>query len=453
MTNLFGHSIRSELLLLYVAEALACFAAVYLLLAFGISGASSGSGGAIATFAALLALCAGAISGASGLYQPETWSRADRLLLGTIVAGLLLTLLAWLAFSLLGPVPPQDPRGLLVGILLAFAMVVMSTRLGFAFAARNGLLRRRLAVVHNPAAGVRPAVPGTEGGEGRPGTFEVAFTVSAADEALGEALAPERLRAQRIWAVLVAEPATLPPEIRGRCEGAGLRVFSEAAFREQQLSRVDLERLPEDWLATARSVRERRLEAMLRRSFDIAVSFALLTFTLPLLLATALAIRLDSRGPVFYRQERVGLNGRIFTLLKFRSMVVNAESDGTPCWASKHDPRVTRIGRFIRLTRIDEIPQVLNVLRGDMSIVGPRPERPAFVQQLNCLIPHYADRAVVKPGITGWAQVNYPYGASVEDARMKLAYDLYYVGRRSFFLDLLILIATVRVVLFQEGAR
>jgi lipopolysaccharide/colanic/teichoic acid biosynthesis glycosyltransferase len=149
----------------------------------------------------------------------------------------------------------------------------------------------------------------------------------------------------------------------------------------------------------------------------------------------------------------VGRGGRVFTLFKFRSMRTDAEAAGAPVWASRRDDRVTRVGRFIRLTRIDEIPQVLNVLRGDMAFVGPRPERPTFVEQLGRIIPHYNDRAVVKPGITGWAQVNYPYGASVEDARMKLAYDLYYVRRRSLFLDLLILVATVRVVLFQEGSR
>jgi lipopolysaccharide/colanic/teichoic acid biosynthesis glycosyltransferase len=156
---------------------------------------------------------------------------------------------------------------------------------------------------------------------------------------------------------------------------------------------------------------------------------------------------------VFYRQERVGQGGQRFMLLKFRSMRTDAEAQGKPVWASRGDPRVTRVGRFLRLTRIDEIPQVLNVLRGDMAFVGPRPERPAFVEELTQVIPRYEDRAFVKPGITGWAQVNYPYGASIEDARMKLAYDLYYLSRRSLFLDLLILVATIRVVLFQEGSR
>jgi lipopolysaccharide/colanic/teichoic acid biosynthesis glycosyltransferase len=155
---------------------------------------------------------------------------------------------------------------------------------------------------------------------------------------------------------------------------------------------------------------------------------------------------------MLYRQERVGLHGRPFTVLKFRSMRTDAEACG-PVWAMQRDPRVTRIGSFIRLTRIDELPQLINVLRGEMSFIGPRPERPHFVAQLERALPFYRDRAQVKPGLTGWAQVNYPYGASVEDARAKLSYDLYYVKHRSLLLDLQILVATVRVVLFQRGAR
>ena len=145
--------------------------------------------------------------------------------------------------------------------------------------------------------------------------------------------------------------------------------------------------------------------------------------------------------------------GAPFTLLKFRSMVTNAEAEGAPRWAAKRDPRVTRVGAFIRSIRIDELPQLLNVLQGEMSLIGPRPERPHFVTQLTQVIPFYNERSYVKPGITGWAQVNFPYGASVEDAREKLSYDLYYVKNRSTFLDLLILVSTVRVILFREGAR
>jgi exopolysaccharide biosynthesis polyprenyl glycosylphosphotransferase len=199
---------------------------------------------------------------------------------------------------------------------------------------------------------------------------------------------------------------------------------------------------------------ERRWSAdFAKRLTDLLIACSLIAFTLPLMLIVALAINCDSPGPVFFRQERVGLNGRRFALLKFRSMRQDAEADGRPVWAAARDDRITRVGGFIRLARIDELPQLFNVLRGDMSLVGPRPERPHFVDHLDKIIPSYDERHTVLPGITGWAQVNYPYGASIEDARQKLAYDLYYIANRSLLLDLRILRATVGVVIFQKGAR
>ena len=212
----------------------------------------------------------------------------------------------------------------------------------------------------------------------------------------------------------------------------------EVEFNEMRMRRVNLETLA--------------LEQFVRRAADIAESLVLLTVALPLIAATAVLIRLGSPGPVLYRQVRVGMNGQEFTLMKFRSMRVDAERDG-PAWASQGDPRTTWIGGFLRRTRIDELPQLVNVLRGEMSLVGPRPERPHFVSQLNDAIPFFADRTTVKPGITGWAQVNFPYGASLGDARQKLSYDLYYVKHRSLLLDALIMLSMVRVVLFQVGAR
>jgi exopolysaccharide biosynthesis polyprenyl glycosylphosphotransferase len=194
------------------------------------------------------------------------------------------------------------------------------------------------------------------------------------------------------------------------------------------------------------------LDGAMRRARDVAGSLLLLALTLPLLLLVACLIKLDSRGPVLYRQDRVGLHGRVFTLLKFRTMRIDAEADG-PSWATERDPRVTRFGAFIRSSRVDELPQLINVLRGEMSLVGPRPERPYFVHQLVRIIPQYDERTIVLPGLTGWAQVNYPYGASVEDAQAKLTYDLYYLRNQSLLLDLHILAATVRVVLFRIGAR
>ena len=191
----------------------------------------------------------------------------------------------------------------------------------------------------------------------------------------------------------------------------------------------------------------------LTRAFDIMVSFGILLLTGPVMALVCLAIAFDGPGPILYRQTRVGWHGSHFVLLKFRSMVVDAESASGPCWAQSHNPRVTRIGHFLRMTRLDELPQLFNVLRGDMSVVGPRPERPHFVEQLAAVIPGFRERTAVRPGITGWAQTHYPYGASVHDARMKLHYDLYYIEHKSLLLDIRILFATIPVMIFGTGAR
>ena len=446
MTNLFGHSIRGELLFLCVIEAITWFCAMALLL---IVWGPAASGERIFTFAALLALSCALISGASGLYQPEVWARIQRLVVRTAVAGILL-LLAWPVLRAIGP---EYLDGYRIEVFIGFATIVLATRLVFVAAARRGLLRHRIIAV---AGGTRRSAiaPATRADATGPAEdmFEVVATLDPVG-GLTKALDPTRLRAERVRAVVAADPAVIPEDMRNRCAAHGVKVMSETEFREQRLSRVEIDQLGPDWLQDARAVRAGPLEAALHRLLDLAAGLALLAITLPLLLVTAAAIKLDSRGPVFYRQQRVGRDGRHFMLVKFRSMRVDAEVAGRAVWASQEDPRVTRVGRIIRRARIDEVPQVFNVLRGDMAFVGPRPERPEFVRELRQQIPHYDDRAVVKPGITGWAQVNYPYGASVEDARMKLAYDLYYVRRRSLFLDLLILVATVRVVLFQEGSR
>jgi exopolysaccharide biosynthesis polyprenyl glycosylphosphotransferase len=187
--------------------------------------------------------------------------------------------------------------------------------------------------------------------------------------------------------------------------------------------------------------------------FDIVAASALIVLTLPVMLVTALLITLESGLPVFYRQERVGQGGRVFKVTKFRSMRTDAERDGKPRWAASNDDRVTRVGRVIRRYRIDELPQLFNVLKGEMSLVGPRPERPYFVDQLTREIPFYAARHSIKPGLTGWAQVRYHYGATLDDAAEKLQFDLYYVKNHTLFLDLVILFETVVVVITGEGAQ
>jgi len=247
---------------------------------------------------------------------------------------------------------------------------------------------------------------------------------------------------------------TLPIDELISCKLAGVQIMDRLAFFEEVRGYVDLDSTKADWIVFAEGFKGGSFfDRAIKRTMDLLISMALLTITLPILTLSAIAIKLTSRGPVFYRQERVGLNKKVFNVLKLRSMAVDAEQAGVPKFAQKQDPRVTMVGGFLRRTRIDEIPQTLNVLIGDMSFVGPRPERSYFVNQLEEKVPFYRERHCMKPGITGWAQIRYPYGASFEDSRRKLEYDLYYIKNYSLFLDLLIILQTLRVVLFPHGVR
>jgi sugar transferase (PEP-CTERM system associated) len=201
------------------------------------------------------------------------------------------------------------------------------------------------------------------------------------------------------------------------------------------------------------SGRHSNLVRRIRRAANVALAAVGLILSLPLMLLVAIAIKLDSPGPIFYTQERVGKGGRRFRIIKFRSMRVDAEQESGPKWAEFNDPRITRVGQIIRRLRLDELPQFINVLRGDMNFIGPRPERPEFVEKLSQLIPYYSQRHLVRPGLTGWAQINYHYGASIEDAIEKLQYDLYYIKNRSFLLDAVIFFETIKIVFFGRGAR
>jgi sugar transferase (PEP-CTERM system associated) len=237
------------------------------------------------------------------------------------------------------------------------------------------------------------------------------------------------------------------------CKLRGVSVLDLPAFFERQTGILPLEAINASWMIFSDGFSQGVTRDVVKRLFDMLVSGALLVVTLPLMLLTGLLIRLESVGPVFYTQERVGQYGRPFTIYKFRSMYTDAEKDGRPVWAAHNDDRTTRVGRLIRRLRIDELPQTINVFLGQMSFVGPRPERPFFVDELAAQIPFFHARHSVKPGITGWAQVRFPYGASVEDAMSKLQYDLYYVKNHSLFLDLMILLQTAQVVVLGKGVR
>ena len=230
----------------------------------------------------------------------------------------------------------------------------------------------------------------------------------------------------------------------------GIAVTEYATFWEREVGCISLDAFEPNWFVYGEGCRRGRLGWTIKRFLDIVVSSGLLIASAPLLCGVALLIWWETPGPVLYRQQRVGQSGKPFMLLKFRSMSVEAET-AAPKWAQQNDPRVTRIGRFIRSTRIDELPQLVNIILGHMSLIGPRPERPFFVEQLSREIPYYAERHAVRPGLTGWAQINYPYGASIYDARRKLEYDFYYLKNQSILLDLYIMTSTIRVILFREG--
>lgn len=237
------------------------------------------------------------------------------------------------------------------------------------------------------------------------------------------------------------------------CKLRGVKVLDLSSFFERTHGQVPIGSLKASWLIYGDGFRQGAARRTVKRCFDLVAASMLLLLALPVMFVTACLILLEDGGAVLYRQERVGRGGRIFKVIKFRSMRQDAEGDGTPRWAQSGDDRVTRVGRVIRRLRIDELPQLLNVLSGEMSLVGPRPERPYFVDQLTREIPFYSVRHSVKPGVTGWAQVRYQYGASVDDAMQKLQYDLYYVKNHNLALDILVLFETVRVVLTGEGAH
>ena len=250
-------------------------------------------------------------------------------------------------------------------------------------------------------------------------------------------------------------PASIPVNELVECKFRGIAVLDILSFFEREVGQVRIDIMDPKWLVFSEGYYQSEMKDALKRIFDLVASFTILLLASPFMVLTIIAIWIEDgfRAPIFYNQIRVGKNLKEFSVYKFRSMRTDAEKQGEAVWATKRDTRITRVGSFIRKTRIDELPQIYNVLNGSMSFVGPRPERPEFVEQLAKEIPYYNERHLVKPGVTGWAQLLYPYGASIKDAHQKQLFDMYYVKNKSLFLDLLILLQTVEVVLFGKGAR
>ena len=257
----------------------------------------------------------------------------------------------------------------------------------------------------------------------------------------------------RVVVALRERRGRVPVDVLLQCRMDGVQIEEREAMYERLTGKLAVESMRPSYLIYGRGFAKDRLTMVCKRVLDIIAALCGLVLSLPICLLTAIAVKATSRGPIFFRQERTGQDGQPFHLIKFRTMRTDAEKESGPVWAQKNDARVTAVGRFLRLSRIDEIPQFLNILRGDMSFVGPRPERPHFVEQLQKEIPFYPLRHTVKPGLTGWAQVRHPYGASIEDAQEKLRYDLYYIKNLSLLFDLNIMLRTVRVILRGSGAR
>jgi sugar transferase (PEP-CTERM system associated) len=283
----------------------------------------------------------------------------------------------------------------------------------------------------------------------------VAQAIIANRRVLGTTTDLERLVSEqhvdRIVVGMADRRGSLPTDSLLQAKLSGIAVEDAVTAYERMTGKILLDHVNPSWLIFSNDFRVSRWARLSKRTFDLAAATIVALLAWPLMLVTALGVYLESGGPVLYEQERVGKSGRTFVLRKFRSMRVDAEQ-GTPVWARSKDDRVTRVGRFIRLTRLDELPQLWNVIRGEMSIVGPRPERPFFVDQLQQQIPYYRQRHAVRPGLTGWAQVCYRYGSSVEDAAEKLRYDLYYIKHLSVGFDVTILLDTVKVILSRKGA-
>ena len=340
------------------------------------------------------------------------------------------------------------------------ALVVLRILLGKALGSQA--FKRRVVVLGAGARAARLKALAARPGSG----FAVVgyVSMSEANRVIPEAIARDAiynladhvvlLNASEVVLALEERRNALPLKDLLRIKTTGVHVNEISTFLERETGRVDLDSVNPSWLIFSDGFSSgRMLSGVFKRLFDIVASAVLLLLTFPLVIVIALAIRFESKGSAFYRQERVGLYGVPFQCIKLRSMRSDAEVAGKAVWAELDDPRITRIGRFIRKLRIDELPQCWCVLKGEMSFVGPRPERPQFVDDLETKLPYFAERHMVKPGLTGWAQINYPYGASIDDSRQKLEYDLYYAKNYSPFLDLLILLQTIRVVLFPDGAR
>lgn len=411
----------------------------------------------------LVSLAAGmfVINTASGLYQKAPSFTIHQAVARAAFALLLAMPLTWLIFGLL-PADLENRDAVRMAAMVGVAAVILRRVVATHWASSQNGKTRILILGAGPAAELvaktlRENDPHMEVVGFYPSPNETECAVDA-DKVLSSErsllVTAQDLKVDEIVVALTERRSgSMPLRELLDCKLFGIKVFDVNTHFEKTLGQIRLGFANAGWMIFGDGFNQGLARTAIKRVFDVVSALTLLILAAPIMLVAAVVIKLDSRGPILYRQERVGLNGSPFMVAKFRSMRVDAEKDGKPRWASVQDDRVTKFGNFMRRTRIDELPQLMNVLRGEMSMVGPRPERPYFVEQLTQQIPFFAVRQSVKPGLTGWAQVRYQYGATVEDSIEKLQYDLYYVKNHTLFLDLVILFETVTVVLTGKGAR
>ncbi len=459
MIRVFNHYIHRQTLLRILSDL--GFIVVAMLLVFFTQ---TGSLKSVLPMAGpqLVSLAAGMflINGASGLYQKAPHFTMPQVLARAALALLLALPLAWLLFGLL-PADFAQRDAVRLAATVGVGLVTLRRVYATAWSSSRGHTRILVLGCGQAAALVTNTLRQSDpnalvvGYYPSPNESDCAVDrslVLAADRPLSERA--RELRADEIVVALTERRSgAMPLRELLDCKIVGVKVHDINTHFEKTLGQIRLGFANAGWMIFGDGFDQRFSRSAVKRLFDILVALALIVLASPIMLLAAIAIKLDSRGPALYRQERLGQDGRPFMVAKFRSMRTDAESDGKPRWATVDDDRVTRVGHFMRKTRIDELPQLFNVLSGDMSMVGPRPERAYFVEQLTQQIPYVAVRHSVKPGVTGWAQVRYQYGATVEDSIEKLQYDLYYVKNHSLFLDLMILFETVAVVLTGKGAR
>lgn len=464
--RIFQHYWQLPLALLAIAEVVLFFAAPYLTTAMQ-SGAALAVTADSARFllpqAALFALVTFVTMAAMGLHNSRQRSRMVGRL-ARIAIGVLCGILLLAGVSVFLPSLSADARTLLTigGLSIAGSALI---RTFFDQVVDEDVFKRKVLVY---GAGKRAgSIAQLRRRADRRGFSIVGFveadgdtvTIVQRDTILAQCGSlPEICRQHAVDEIVVAmddRRRSFPTDQLLQCRLEGIEITDLATFFERETGKVRLDVLNPSWIIFSTGFRRGRINGVLERTFDIVASLLLLSVALPFMLLTIIAIKIEDgyRASIFYRQIRVGQYGKNFGVLKFRSMREDAERDGVAQWAVQNDSRVTRVGAFIRKTRIDELPQIINVLRGEMSFVGPRPERPQFVEQLTEKIPYYRERHSIKPGITGWAQLCYPYGASDKDAAEKLQYDLYYVKNHSLIFYLAIIVQTVEVIVWGKGAR